>query len=58
MSATSVGIILTMEYIFAALFGVWLGHEALTVRVLVGGSLVIAAMYIIISSESNERFTP
>lgn len=57
MSATSVGIILTMEYIFAALFGVWFGHESLTVRVLIGGSLVIAAMYIIISAEGRERIT-
>jgi drug/metabolite transporter (DMT)-like permease len=57
MSATSVGIILTMEYIFAALFGVWFGHEALTFRVLVGGSLVIAAMYIIITDEGRERIS-
>lgn len=58
MSATSVGIILTMEYIFAALFGVWFGHETLTTRVLIGGVLVIAAMYIIISAESRERIEP
>lgn len=57
MSATSVGIILTMEYIFAALFGVWFGHESLTLRVLIGGSLVISAMYIIISAEGRERMT-
>lgn len=56
MSATSVGIILTTEYIFAALFGVWFGNESLTLRVLLGGSLVIAAMYIIISDEGRERF--
>ena len=55
MSATSVGIILTMEYIFAALFGVWFGHESLTLRVVIGGSLVISAMYIIISDEGRER---
>lgn len=55
MSATSTGIILTMEYIFAALFGVWFGHESLTLRVVIGGSLVIAAMYIIISDEGRER---
>jgi len=55
MSATSTGIILTMEYIFAALFGVWFGHESLTLRVVIGGSLVIAAMYIIITDEGRER---
>lgn len=53
MSATSTGIILTMEYIFAALFGVWFGHESLTLRVVIGGALVISAMYIIISEEGN-----
>ncbi len=57
MSATSVGIILTMEYIFAALFGVWFGHESLTPRVIIGGTLVIAAMYIIISDEGRERIS-
>ena len=55
MSATSVGIILTMEYIFAAMFGVLFGHESLTLRVVIGGALVIAAMYIIISDEGRER---
>lgn len=55
VSATSTGIILTMEYIFAALFGVWFGHESLTLRVIIGGSLVISAMYIIISDEGRER---
>jgi len=55
MSATSVGIILTMEYIFAALFGVWFGHESLTLRIVLGGGLVISAMYIIISEEGRER---
>lgn len=55
MSATSVGIILTMEYIFAALFGVWFGHELITLRILVGGAFVILAMYLIISSEGSDR---
>ena len=57
MSATSTGIILTMEYIFAALFGVWFGHESLTWRVVLGGTLVISAMYIIISDEGRERIS-
>lgn len=55
LSATSTGIILTMEYIFAALFGVWFGHESLTLRVIIGGALVISAMYIIITDEGRER---
>ena len=57
MTATSVGIILTMEYIFAALFGVWFGHETLTPRVIVGGLLVISAMFIIITDENRERIS-
>lgn len=55
MSATTVGIILTMEYIFAALFGIWFGHETLTLRILIGGTCVISAMYLIIANEGSER---
>lgn len=51
MAATSIGILLTMEYIFAAAFGVIFGHESLGLRTLIGGSLVIIAMLVIIKSE-------
>ena len=51
MAATSIGILLTMEYIFAAAFGVIFGHEHLGLRTLLGGSLVIVAMLVIIKSE-------
>jgi drug/metabolite transporter (DMT)-like permease len=53
MAATAIGILLTMEYIFAAIFGVIFGHESLGLKVLIGGSLVIIAMVIIIKSEEN-----
>jgi drug/metabolite transporter (DMT)-like permease len=53
MAATAIGILLTMEYIFAAVFGVIFGHESLGLKVLIGGSLVIIAMVIIIKSEEN-----
>ena len=51
MSATSVGIILTMEYIFAAIFGIVIVHEHLTWRVLVGGGLMMTGVYLAILFE-------
>jgi drug/metabolite transporter (DMT)-like permease len=45
LSATRAAIIMTMEPVFAAGFAVGLGGEALTSRMLVGGALVLAAMY-------------
>ncbi len=45
MPATRAAIIMTMEPVFAAFFAVLLGGEVLTVRMLIGGALVIAAMY-------------
>ena len=53
MSATTVGVIFTTEYIFAAIFGVIFGHEHLTQRVLVGGVLVMVALYIITWDEGR-----
>ena len=53
MSATTVGVIFTTEYIFAAIFGVLYGHEHLTSRVLVGGVLVMIALYIITWDEGR-----
>ena len=55
MAATSIGILLTMEYIFAAIFGVIFGHETLALRTLLGGSLVIVAMVVIIKSEESKE---
>ena len=45
--ATRAAIIMTMEPVFAAFFAVLLGGEALTARMLVGGSLVLAAMLLV-----------
>ncbi|MDC5696733.1 DMT family transporter [Intrasporangium calvum] len=45
MSATRAAIIMTMEPVFAAFFAVWLGGESLTGRMLLGGGLVLAAMF-------------
>jgi len=55
MSATAIGILLTMEYIFAAVFGVIFGHESIGLRTLLGGSLVILAMLVIITSEESRK---
>jgi drug/metabolite transporter (DMT)-like permease len=58
MAPTAIGILLTMEYIFAALFGVIFGHEHLALRTLIGGSLVIVAMVVIIRSEEPKTEVP
>ena len=52
MSATKVAVILTMEVVFAALFAVLFGGERLSAQVLIGGVMVIIAMYIIVIKES------
>ena len=57
MPPTTIAIILTMEYIFAAGFAVIFSHESLTLRTLSGGSMVIAAMYLIIWAEGREKIS-
>ena len=42
-SATKVGVILSMEGFFGGLFSVVLGMEALTVNLVLGGTLIIGA---------------
>ena len=54
MSGITVGIILTMEYIFAAAFGVLLVHEHLTWRILVGGILMMVGLYLAILFEEPQ----
>ena len=48
MSATKVAVILTMEVVFAALFAILFGGESLTLQSIIGGLLVITAMYLIV----------
>jgi len=48
MSVTSVAIVLTMEYIFAAVFGIVLVHEHLTWRILIGGICMMIGLYLVI----------
>ena len=47
MPAARAAIVMTMEPVFAAFFAVLLGGESLTARMLMGGGLVLAAMYVV-----------
>ncbi|CAB4534883.1 unannotated protein [freshwater metagenome] len=57
MAPTTVAVILTMEVVFAAIFGITIAHESLTIKVAVGGLMVIVAMYAIIWSEGREKIS-
>jgi drug/metabolite transporter (DMT)-like permease len=48
ISAVKVAVILTTEVVFAALFSVLLGAEPLTLRIIIGGSLILVAMIMIV----------
>ena len=47
LPATRAAIVMTTEPVFAAAFAVALGSDVLTWRMLVGGALVLAAMYLV-----------
>jgi drug/metabolite transporter (DMT)-like permease len=47
LAPTRTAIIMSMEPVFAALFAVVLGGEAMTIRMVVGGLLVLAAMLVV-----------
>lgn len=47
LSATRAAIVMTLEPVFAAFFAVLLGGEHLTIRMIVGGGLILAAMYVV-----------
>ena len=52
MSATKVAVILSMVVVFAALFAVIFGGESISLRALLGGVLVVAAMFMIVLKEA------
>jgi drug/metabolite transporter (DMT)-like permease len=54
MRATTVAVILTTEVPFAAVFGIWILHEELTLRIALGGFLVLVAMYLIILFDNRK----
>lgn len=47
LAPTRAAIVMTMEPVFAALFAVWFGDELLTAKMLLGGGLVLSAMYLV-----------
>ena len=47
LTAARAAIVMSLEPVFAAFFAVLLGGESLTVRMLLGGSLIVAAMYLV-----------
>lgn len=47
LSPTRAAIVMTLEPVFAAGFAVTFGHDSLTWRMLAGGALVLAAMYLV-----------
>jgi drug/metabolite transporter (DMT)-like permease len=47
LSPTRTAVVMTMEPVFAGLFGVLVGGDNLTARIVLGGTLVVAAMYIV-----------
>jgi drug/metabolite transporter (DMT)-like permease len=47
LPATRAAVVMTLEPVFAAGFAVALGGEVLTARMLFGGALVLAAMYVV-----------
>ncbi len=53
ISSTKVAVILTMEVVFAALFAVLFGGETISAQALLGGALVLAAMFAIVKPRTN-----
>jgi drug/metabolite transporter (DMT)-like permease len=47
LPATRTAVVMSMEPVFAALFAVLLGGESMTVRMLLGGLMVLAAMLVV-----------
>lgn len=45
LTATRAAIVMTLEPVFAAAFAVALGGESMTLRMILGGAMVLAAMY-------------
>jgi drug/metabolite transporter (DMT)-like permease len=53
ISSTKVAVILTMEVVFAALFAVLFGGESISAQALLGGALVLTAMFAIVKPRTN-----
>ena len=59
MSAPRAAIVLTLEPVFAGIFGVTLGGDVLTARIVAGGVCIVAAMYVVeLGSRQGRRTAP
>lgn len=58
MSAPRAAIVLTTEPVFAGIFGVTLGGDSLTLRIVLGGACILAAMSIVEFGPSRPRLLP
>jgi drug/metabolite transporter (DMT)-like permease len=50
---TKVAVILTLEVVFAALFAITIGRESMTLQVLLGGIILLTAMYLIVVKQPS-----
>ena len=57
IAPSTVAVILAAEVVFAAAFGIWLLDEPVTLRIALGGFLVIASMYLIILLDQRKENT-
>jgi drug/metabolite transporter (DMT)-like permease len=57
MSATAASVLLAMETPFALFFGLFFNNDPLTLRIIVGGSLVMTAMGVVIWSDKEKKTT-
>ena len=55
IAPSTVAVILAAEVVFAAAFGIWLLDEPVTLRIALGGFLVIASMYLIILLDKRKE---
>lgn len=55
IAPSTVGVILAAEVVFAAAFGIWLLNEPVTLRIALGGLLVLASMYLIIMLDQRKE---
>ncbi len=55
IAPSTVGVILAAEVVFAAGFGIWLLDEPVTLRIALGGLLVLASMYLIILLDQRKE---
>jgi drug/metabolite transporter (DMT)-like permease len=55
IAPSTVGVILAAEVVFAAGLGIWLLNEPVTLRIALGGLLVLASMYLIILLDQRKE---